>query len=326
MKAVQFEKFGSAAETLKQVNLSIPEIKPDEVLVRLYTSGINPSDTKKRSGAFPNLLDSGPIIPHSDGAGIIENVGEEVDRTRIGERVFVYQAQHNRRMGTAAQYVVVSDSRAPKLPESISFEVGACIGIPIMTAHRCVFATGDVKNQKLLITGGAGRVASYAIQWAKHAGAQVFTTASNPLDTDFCLDMGADHVVNHRNTSWGRELDSLCENEKIDHVIDCEFGANLIEILQCIRTSGLISTYGSTLDASPKLPFRDMMFKDLTIRMIIVYDMPESAKNQAIRDTQELLFEDTFRHRIRTFPLEEVSRAHALVEEGGGGCVVLNVD
>ena len=110
MKAVQFEKFGSAAETLEQVNLSIPEIKPDEVLVRLYTSGINPSDTKKRSGAFPNLLDSGPIIPHSDGAGVIENVGEEIDKKRIGERVFVYQAQHNRRMGTAAQYVAISAS------------------------------------------------------------------------------------------------------------------------------------------------------------------------------------------------------------------------
>ena len=229
-------------------------------------------------------------------------------------------------MGTAAQYVAVCASRAPKLPDSTSFEVGACIGIPIMTAHRCVFATGYVKNQKLLITGGAGRVASYAIQWAKHAGAQVFTTASNPLDTEFCLNIGADHVVNHRNTSWGKKLDSLCENEKIDHVIDCEFGANLMNVLQCIRTSGVISTYGSTLDASPTLPFKDMMFKDLTIRMVIVYDMPESAKNLAIRDIQEILFEDKFLHRIRTFSLEEISRAHALVEEGGGGCVVLNVD
>ena len=326
MKAVQFEKFGSAAETLEQVNLSIPEIKPDEVLVRLYTSGINPSDTKKRSGAFPNLLDSGPIIPHSDGAGVIENVGEEIDKKRIGERVFVYQAQHNRRMGTAAQYVAISASRAPKLPDSASFEEGACIGIPIMTAHRCVFATGDVKNQNLLITGGAGRVASYAIQWAKHAGAKVFTTASNPLDADFCLEMGAEHVINHRNSSWGAELDGLCGDKKIDHVIDCEFGANLMNVLQCIRTGGVISTYGSTLDASPTIPFRDMMFKDLTIRMIIVYDMPESAKIDAVRDTQEMLYQDSFQHRIRTFPLEEISQAHALVEEGGGGCVVLNVD
>jgi len=326
MKAVQFEKFGSASETLKQVVLPTPEIKPNEVLVRLYTSGINPSDTKKRSGAFPKLLYSGPVIPHSDGAGVIEDVGTEVDKQRIGERVFVYQAQHNRQLGTAAQYVAISTSLAPKLPDPASFEVGACIGIPIMTAHRCVYANGDPKDLKLLITGGAGRVASYAIQWARHAGAQVFATASNPLDTDFCLTMGANHVVNHRNAGWGKELNSLCGSEKIDHVIDCEFGTNLMEVLECIKTSGVITTYGSALDDSPTLPFRDMMFKDLTIRMVIVYDMPESAKNLAIRNTQEMLLEENFHHRIRTLPLKEVSQAHALVEKGGGGCVVLNVD
>ena len=156
-----------------------PVAGPGEVLVRLRTSGVNPSDVKKRAGSFPNLLDDGYVIPNSDGAGVIEAVGEGVDARRVGEKVWVYQAQFGRRFGTAAQYVALDSSRAVTLPIEAGFDVGACAGIPIMTAHRCVHADGAIAGQTVLVTGGAGRVGYYAIQWARMAGAKVIASASN---------------------------------------------------------------------------------------------------------------------------------------------------
>ena len=328
MKAAWFETFGTAAETLKVGEQPTPVAGPGEVLVRLATSGVNPSDVKKRAGAFPNLLDGGLVIPHSDGAGVIEAVGEGVDASRVGERVFVFQAQYGRRFGTAAEYVALDSRYAPVLPEAASFEVGAVIGIPIMTAHRCVFADGPVSGQTVLITGGAGRVGDYAIQWASQGGAWVIATASNPDDDARCRAMGAREVVNHREAGWGDKVRDLTGGELVDRVIDVEFGANLPEVLKCIRIGGTIATYSSTVVPEPCLPFRDMMFMDLTIRMVIVYAMPEEAKAAAVAATQEALSEGTLDHRIaHSLPLDEVARSHELIENGGfGGCVVLTLD
>jgi NADPH:quinone reductase-like Zn-dependent oxidoreductase len=267
------------------------------------------------------------VIPHSDGAGVIEAVGPGVDTDRIGERVFVYQAQYGRRFGTAAEFVTIDAVRAPRLPDAASFAIGACIGIPIMTAHRCVHADGPVGGQTVLVTGGAGRVGYYAIQWARMAGATVIATASKPADENDCRDAGADHVVNHRKPDWGRRVLECTGGARVDRVIDVEFGANLPEVLQCIRTGGIIATYSSTQVSEPKLPFRDMMFMDLTIRMVIVYVMPESAKEAAVRDTAAALEAGGLRHRIaHELPFEQMARAHELIEEGGiGGCVVVSV-
>ena len=152
-----------------------------------------------------------------------------------------------------------------------------------MTAHRCVFADGPVADQRLLITGGAGRVGFYAIQWAKHAGATVIATASNETDRELCLSLGADHVVNHRDPNWGAVVSQ--DFGKVDRVIEVEFGANLPQVIQCINTGGTIATYSSAQVPTPELPLRDMMFMDLTVRMVIVYAMPETAKEAAIADT-----------------------------------------
>ena len=147
MRAAWFDHFGSAKDVLEIGDIDAPVAASGEVLVRLRTSGINPSDVKKRAGSFANLLDGGFVIPNSDGAGIIEAVGDGVDANRIGERVWVYQAQYARRFGTAAEYVAIDARRAPSLPDNVSFEVGACLGIPAMTAHRAVFADGPVAGQ-----------------------------------------------------------------------------------------------------------------------------------------------------------------------------------
>lgn len=328
MKAAWFERFGPAAEVIQVGEQPRPEAGPGEVLVRLHTSGVNPSDVKKRAGAFPHLLDAGPVIPHSDGAGLIEAVGEGVDPARVGERVFVYEAQYGRQLGTAAEYVALDARRAPPLPDAASFEVGAVVGIPIMTAHRCVFADGDVAGQTLLVTGGAGRVGDYAVQWASQAGARVVATASNPDDEARCRAMGASAVVNHREADWGEQVLAATDGNKVDRVVDVEFGANLPEVLKCIRIGGTIATYSSTVVPEPCLPFRDMMFMDLTIRMVIVYAMPEAAKAAAVEATRAALRAGALDHRIaHVLPLAEAARAHELIETGGfGGCVVLQID
>ena len=327
MKACWFEAFGAAQDVLQQGEWPTPEPDPGEVIVQLHTTGVNPSDVKKRAGAFPDLLEAGPVIPHSDGAGVVTAVGEGVPLSRVGERVFVYQAQYGRQLGTAAEYVALDSARAPALPDNASFEVGACVGIPIMTAHRCVFADGPVADRLILVTGGAGRVGHYAIQWAHRAGARVIATASNEQDAAVCREAGAEAVVNHREPEWGQAVLDLTGGQKIDRVIEVEFGANLPELLQCVRTGATIATYSSTVVPEPALPFRTMMFMDLTVRMVIVYAMPEEAKAKAVADTQAALTEDGLQHRIaETLPFDQMAKAHEIIEEGSvRGCVVVTI-
>ena len=328
MKAGWFGAFGAADKVIEIGLLDKPSPVAGEVLVRLATSGVNPSDVKKRAGASPNLLDNGLVIPHSDGGGVIEAVGDGVSMDRIGERVWVYQAQYGRLLGTAAEYVSLDACRAVKLPDNTDFNVAACLGIPAMTAHRCVFADGDVTGKTLLITGGAGRVGYYAIQWASMAGANVIATASNDSDRELCLQVGANAVVNHRQTGWSQQVLDANNGQKIDRVIDVEFGANLPEVLECIATSGVIASYSSTAVKEPQLPFVRMMFMDLTLRLVIVYAMPESAKEAALKDITKALQDDSLRHRVaHIVPLDQLALAHQLIEQGGfGGSVVVSID
>jgi NADPH:quinone reductase-like Zn-dependent oxidoreductase len=325
MNAAWFEEFGPAKEVLAVGEQTQPEPQAGEVLVRLRTSGVNPSDVKKRAGAFPDLLDDGLVVPHSDGAGIIEAVGAGVADREVGERVWVYQAQYGRRFGTAAEYVSIDSRRAPQLPDNVNFEIGACLGIPVMTAHRCVFADGPVDDQTILVTGGAGRVGHYAIQWACQAGATVIATASCPDDDRACIEAGAKAAVNHRQPGWCNEVLKITGQRKVDRVIDVEFGANLPEVLNLTRTGGTIATYSSTQVPEPKLPFLKMMFMDLTMRLVIVYAMPEEAKQQAIADIEKALRDERLHHRIaHVLPLTEIADAHEIIEQGEcRGCVIL---
>jgi NADPH2:quinone reductase len=327
MRAAWFEHFGPAGEVLKLGQKEKPEPGPGEVLVHLSASGVNPSDVKKRAGSAPALLDAGPVIPHSDGAGVIEAVGEGVPAGRVGERVWVYQAQHGRRFGTAAEYVALDSRRAASLPAGCSFEVGACLGIPVMTAHRCVFADGPVTGQSILVTGGAGRVGHYAVQWASQAGATVLATASNEDDRAACRAAGAAAVVNHRERDWAQRALDATGGRRIDRVIDLEFGQNLGAVLDLLKVSGTLVTYGSAAVPEPVIPFYRMMFMDLLVRMVIVYDMPEDAKDAAIADIGRALENNLLQHRLaRVLPLAEIARAHEEVEEGNTrGCVVVDI-
>jgi NADPH2:quinone reductase len=328
MYAAWFEAFGSAKDVLQCGEIENPVVGPGEVLVRMKTSAVNPSDVKKRAGSFPNLLDDGFVIPNSDGAGVIEAVGAGVDSSRVGDRVWLYQAQYARRLGTAAEYVAIDSARAPSLPDNVSFEVGACLGIPVMTSHRAVFADGAVSGQTILITGGAGRVGHYAIQWASQAGATVIATASNDTDKTACLNAGANQVVNHRNDDVVAEILSASGGDLIDRVVDVEFGANLPISVEVLKIGGVIAAYSSTQIPEPRIPFFRMMYKDLTLRSIIVYAMPEDAKKQAIDDIDKALSNDALQHRIAaSMPLNEIVTANEVIEQGSiRGAVVLTID
>ena len=325
MKAILYNQFGPANEVLELQDVEITQPGPGEVLVRLHRSGVNPSDTKKRAGAAPTLLDNGYVIPNSDGAGVIEAVGEGVDAARVGERVWVFNGQFGRRFGTSAEYITLDAKQAVFLPDNTSFDIGACTGIPIMTAHRCVTTDGPVEGKLVLVTGGAGRVGHYAIQWAKRFGATVIATASSDRSRQACLEAGADLVVGHPSPESNAEIMAFTEGKKIQHVVEGDFGVNVGPLLDILATSAVIATYSSMTVAEPALPFRRMMFMDLTIRLVIVYAMPWSAKALAIQDITEAFKDNGLIHRIAgTYPLAESAAAHQAIETGNQyGCVLL---
>jgi len=283
---------------------------------------------KKRGGASAALLDAGPVIPHSDGAGIIEAVGSGVSHARIGERVWIYNAQYGRSHGTAAEYVCIPTETAVYLPDSTSFEVGACIGIPLMTAHRCVFADGSVSGKTVFVTGGAGKVGNYAIQLAKLDGAKVITSAGSETSREICMQAGADLVIAHPHEGTGEEIMAINGGEKVDRVVEGEFGGNLLHVLPALKTSATIATYASTENKTPRIPFYQMMYLDITLRMVIVYAMPDAAKEEAMADITSLLGSNQLIHRVAaTYPLEQIAEAHAHIESGKArGCVVVTVN
>ncbi|MFQ6022767.1 MAG: NADPH:quinone reductase [Acidiferrobacterales bacterium] len=327
MRAAWFETCGSAAEVLKVGEQETPEPAHGEVRVRLYASGVNPSDVKKRAGLQPAPIDQGPVIPHSDGAGVIDAVGSGVPKSRIGERVWVYQAQYQRRCGTAAEYITLPVARVVHLPDEADFHVGACMGIPAMTAHRCVFADEAVAEQTLLITGAAGRVGYYAVQWAKWGGGRVIGTIGSEKRMRDARDAGADMVVNYREDDVVAAVNDFTKGAGVDRVIDVEFGVNLDTTLKVIRTGGVIATYSSTQVPEPKIPFYPMMFKCITVRFVLVYAMSEKAKEQAGADIMKYLQQAKLKHRIAdAYPLHDIAKAHEAIERGSvPGCILVEI-
>ncbi|MDE2150233.1 MAG: NADPH:quinone reductase [Gammaproteobacteria bacterium] len=328
MQAAWYSTLGPAREVLVIGEMARPEPAAGEVLVRVYASGVNPSDVKARAGTRAGVsgLVWPRVIPHSDGAGIVEDVGADVPRARVGERVWLWNAQWQRPFGTAAEYVALPAAQAVPLPASTSFTEGACLGIPAMTAHRCIHADGPVSGQTLLITGGAGTVARYAIQFAKLAGATVVTTVSNPTKAGHARSAGADFILNYREDDVASAVMDLTAGRGVDRIVDLEFGANLPVSLQVIRPNGLIVAYGSAAVMRPELPFYPLMFKGVNLRLVLIYILPDEARAAALRDLGRLLNEGALSHAVaRCLPLAETAAAHELVESSDklGSVVVL---
>jgi NADPH2:quinone reductase len=326
MKAAFYDRNGPADEVLQVAELPMPAPGPGEVLVRVKASGVNPSDVKSRAGLRAKM--SWPrVVPHSDGAGVIEAIGAGVDPARVGERVWLWNGQWQRPFGTAAEYIALPAFQAAYLPDGVPYEAGACLGIPAMTAHRCVFADGPVAGQTILVTGGAGAVGHYAIQLARWGGAKVIATVSGAGKAAHAKAAGADHIVNYKTDDVAQSVTEITKGQGADRVIEVEFGGNLPTTLACLKTNGVIATYASSAVMEPRLPFYPMMFQGITVRMVLVYILPEAARRQSIQDINQALVQSALVHAIsETYPLDQVVAAHQAVENATAiGNVVVTV-
>ncbi len=323
MKALWYEQLGPAYKVLQYGDLPDPQPLPGEVRVAVHVSGVNPIDVKKRLGGR-GTMPSARIVPHFDGAGVIDAVGEGVDPKRIGERVWLYKAQWNRDFGTAAQFVALPAHLAVPLPEDVDFAVGACLGIPALTAYGAVFADGPVTGKTVLVTGGAGAVGRYAVQFAKLGGARVITTVSNDEKAESAKLAGADEVLNYRTTDIGETVLKLTVAQGVDRVVEVEFGGNLATNLRAVRIGGTIATYASQAVPEPKLPFYDIMYRNLVIRTLVVFQLPDELLSTATREITDWLSAGQLTHEIgERFPLSETVRAHQAVENGAVGKVLV---
>jgi NADPH2:quinone reductase len=318
MQAAYYEKQGAAKEVIHYQQMPIPQPGAGEVRVKIHASGVNPSDTKSRGGWGGIEQKFERIIPHQDGAGVIESVGENVDKSRVGERVWIYEAQLGRAFGTGAEYVVIASEKAVILPDNTSFAEGACLGVPAMTAHRAVFADGEVKGQTIFVTGGAGAVGNYAIQWGKYGGATVITTVSTPEKAKIAEAAGADYIINYKTEDVVKRIQEITGKTRgINRIVDVDFSQNLNVADAVLRTNGGVAMYSANPDDAPALPILSLMLRNIIIRTILVYTMPQDAKEAAIKDITTALKADKLRHNIaQLFPFKELAAAHEAQDSG----------
>ncbi len=329
MRAAWYERQGPPREVLQVGEVPLPEPGPGEVRVRVHVSAVNPSDTKNRGGwsgplAFPR------VIPHQDGAGTIDAVGPGVDAARAGQRVWVYQAQFGRPFGTAAQYVVVPQERAIPLPERTSFETGATLGIPALTAHRCLFADGPVDGLTVLVTGGAGAVGLRAIQWAVYRGAgRVIATVRRPEQERIARGAGAHDVVIASGAEGLRDgVRAVAGGDRrIDRLVDVDLPAHSAVLPDLLAVGGVASGYaGTTREARIDVPFLPLMRAGNVIRTVLVYVMPEAAKQAAVRDLEPALRDGALEPLIQhVYPLDAIAAAHEAQDDHPSGKLLVAV-
>jgi NADPH2:quinone reductase len=297
-----------------------PAPGPGEVLVKVALSGVNPTDWKSRSGATPRPID-GFQIPHHDGAGVIEAVGDGVDPARAGQRVWLWLAAAGRRWGTAAEWTVVPEDQAVPLPDGASDDLGATLGVPAMTAHWCVFADGPVAGKTVLVAGGAGAVGHFAIELAARAGARVVATASGPEKAELARKAGAAHVVNYRDADAAGQIRAAMGQS--DRIIELALGANLALDLAVAKPGSMIVTYAAE-PADPVLPVRACMTANVTLRFILLYGVPRPALRQAAAGISAALAEGALTGLpVHRFALPDIVAAHEAAEAGPLGKVLV---
>ena len=326
MKAAWYEKTGDAADVLKVGELPDPSPGSNEVLISVKTSGVNPSDVKTRAGARGDLQFS-RIVPHSDGAGIIVDVGKNVDSNRIGERVWIWNAAYGRPNGTCAELISLPENQAVAMSDHVSFEAAACLGIPASTAYYGIFAEGSVQNKTLMITGGAGAVGFYGIQLAKWAGAKVISTVSSKEKFKIAEDAGADLILNYKKDNVVDSVLEFTKGDGVDHVLEVEFGGNIQINPKIINTNGTIAAYASMGNIEPTLPFYDFMFKGIKINTFLIYSICQKDRKILIEGMTKALNENALKHLIgSSFSLDDIVDAHEEVESNKNvGNVIVTV-
>jgi NADPH:quinone reductase len=323
MKAALYDRHGTARDVLRVEEIDRPEPGPGEVRVKVEVSGINPTDWKSRSGATARPID-GFQIPHHDGAGVIDAVGEGVDPARIGQRVWLWLAAGSRRWGTAAEWTVIPEWMAVPLPQGASAELGASLGVPAVTAHRCLFADGPIEGKTVLVAGGAGAVGHFAIELAKHAGARVITTVSGPQKAELAEKAGADLVVNYREPDAADQISTFAGAGGVDHVVEVALGANLqLDLAVIARPDARIVCYAAEA-TNPAMPVRACMNANVIVRFVLLYGLPQEALERAAKDITAALADGALTELPTTkFPLDEIAAAQDAVEAGSVGKVLV---
>jgi len=312
MRAAWYEKQGPAREVLQVGEMPDPTPAAGEVRIRVAASGINPGDTKKRGDAFGIGMPYPRVIPHSDGAGHVDQVGAGVSSEWMGRAVWCYGAQSYRPFGTAAEFTIVPVDHVARLPEKVSPEQGACLGIPGITAHRAVHVGGSVSARTVLVQGGVGSVGLCAVALTRHAGARVIATVRSSSDEATARSAGANEVALSDKDPVSR-VRALAP-EGVDHIVEVAFGANIEADVELLKMGGSIASY-ATNEANPRIPFWRMVFKNVRVFFLGSDDFPKEAKIQATRDLNSALEAGWQGFEIgERIPLAEIARAHDLVD------------
>ncbi len=327
MRAAWYSEYGSASDVFKFDDIPDPIAGDGEVVVKVYSSGLNPTDWKSRMGSRgPFMYDL--IVPHHDGSGVIIEVGPGVERSRIGERVWLYAGQWQRPMGTAAEFIAVPGSQAASLSDGLTFDEGACLGVPALTAHRCLFADGSISGQTILVTGGAGAVGHYAIQLAKWAGARVITTVSSTNKSDRAKNAGADHTINYRSDNVIEAIQDLTYGEGVDRIVEVDFGGNLTVSQQILKIGGVISPYASTTDRRPAIEYQAFSQRNISFRFVTVFRVSQEDTANAVVDINQAIADEALWHPIaQRFRLSDIATAHDTQEANiVMGNIIVEVD
>ena len=319
MQAAWYTTQGAPKDVFQVGNMEDPTPGPGEVRVRVHASGANPTDTYTRSGVRRKGLPYPRIIPHQDGAGIIDAVGPGVPASRIGERVWLYMAQWQRAFGSAAQYCALPSERAPRLPDNCSFAEGASLGVPWLTAHYAVNMDGAVEGKTLLVGGGTGAVGYYCIQIAKARGARVIATVGSADKGTLARAAGADEVIDFRAEDVGARMLALTGGRGADRILEPFFAKNAALYPQMLGKGGTVIVYGAGGAEGPISASWGIQNQP-TIRFIYMYELPAQAYVDAVNDFSALQNAGRLRHLpVREFPLDQIVRCHEAVEAGNSG-------
>ena len=312
MRAAWYEKQGPAREVLKVGEMPDPIPAAGEVRIRVAASGINPGDTKKRQDAFGYGMAYPRVIPHSDGAGRVDQLGSGIPAEWLGRCVWCFGAQSYRPFGTAAEYTVVPLEKVVPLPKNVTMDQGACLGIPGITAHRAVHVAGSVSGKNVLVQGAGGSVGLCAVQLARRAGAHVIGTVRSASEEETARNAGAHEVV--RNDPGLKANVTALVPKGIDHIVEVAFGANIEADLELLNLGGSIATYATDI-GNPKIPFWPMVFKNIRLFFLGSDDFPAEAKSLAARDLNAALEAGWPGFEIaERIPLAEIAQAHELAE------------
>ena len=317
MKAVWYERTGAAPDVLTVGEMPAPGAGPGEVRVRLEASGVNPADVGRRAGSY-RAMEFPRVIPNSDGAGIIDQVGSGVTRFEIGQRVWLFNGQRNgRAFGTATEYIALADYLVTPLPDEVSFAAGATLGIPCMTAWCCLFGDGPIAGRTVLVTGGAGAVGHYAVQLAKAGGARVIATVSSPIKDMEARLAGADLVLNYKTEDVVAKIMTFTEQRGVDRVVDVDFGGNIATTLKVMAVNSAIAVYATNGNRVPTIPMRELMERCIALRPLVLYALPPPLLAEAQSEITKWLAAGPRIHNIAAqFPLAETAQAHLAVEKG----------